>query len=222
MDKFVAVIWKDILTELRSKELLVTMLTFAILILLVFNFALGFSAGAVSVVAPAILWVSFIFASVLGMGRSFAMELERNSLMGLLLTPIDRSLLYLGKTATNLIFVFAVELLLLPLFVAFFDINLFQNAPSLLLVVILGTLGFVSVGTLFSAIAVNTRLKEIMLPLLLFPIAVPVIASSVKLTQSVLGGRGLSAAGGSLKLLVSFDIIFLAVSAVVFEYVVEE
>lgn len=222
MDKLAAIIWKDLLTEFRTKELFVTMLTFSILILMVFNFALGFSAAALPVMAPAILWISFMFAAVLGMGRSFAIELERGSIVGLLLTPVDRTLLYIGKTATNLVFVFAVELITLPLFVAFFNVSLFDHALSLVGVVVLGTVGFVSVGTLFSAIAANTRLKEIMLPILLFPVAIPVIASSVVLTKAVLNGGTLADAGDSLKLLVSFDIIFLAVSAVVFEYVIEE
>ncbi|MEM4658838.1 MAG: heme exporter protein CcmB [Candidatus Methanosuratincola sp.] len=217
-----ALIWKDVLTELRSKDVLATTVTFAILILVVFNFSLSLSTEIIPMVTPAVLWISFIFAGVLGLGRSFATEIEAGSIYGLLLTPVDRSVLYLGKMMSNLVFVLVMEFVTLPLFTGFFNVNLFEHASDLLVVVLLGTIGFVSVGTLFSAMAVNTRLREVLLPILLFPIIMPVIISAVRLTDSVLQGRGIATEGGSLKLLVSFDIIFLVVCSVVFEYVIED
>jgi heme exporter protein B len=222
MKKIWVIVWKDILTELRTKELLVSMITFALLIMVIFNFAFDFSVELIAVAAPAILWISFTFAGVLGLSRSFALEKEGNSIFGLLLTPTDRSLIFLGKMIGNIIFVFIVEAIILPIFILFFNFNLFSNVIPLLLVILLGTIGFVSVGTLFSAIALNTKLREVLLPILLFPIIIPVIVSSVKLSSSILNGSGIGKTGSSLQILVSFDIIFLVLCAVVFEYVVEE
>lgn len=222
MKKIWVIVWKDILTELRTKELLVSMITFALLIMVIFNFAFDFSVELIAVAAPAILWISFTFAGVLGLSRSFALEKEGNSIFGLLLTPTDRSLIFLGKMIGNIIFVFIVEAIILPIFILFFNFNLFSDVIPLLFVILLGTIGFVSVGTLFSAIALNTKLREVLLPILLFPIIIPVIVSSVKLSSSILNGRGIGETGSSLQILVSFDIIFLVLCAVVFEYVVEE
>jgi heme exporter protein B len=222
MKKIWAIVWKDILTELRTKELFASMFTFALLIIVIFNFAFDFSAELIPVAAPAILWVSFTFAGVLGLSRSFALEKEGNSILGLLLTPMDRSLIFLGKMIGNIIFVFIIEAIILPIFVLFFNYNIFGSILSLLFVILLGTIGFVSVGTLFSAIALNTKLREVLLPILLFPVILPVIVSSVKLSSSILNGRAIGEAGSSLQVLVSFDIIFLVLCAVVFEYVVEE
>ncbi len=222
MKKIWAIVWKDIITELRTKEIFASMFTFALLMIVIFNFAFDFSAELISVAAPAILWVAFTFAGVLGLSRSFALEKEGNSILGLLLTPMDRSLIFLGKMIGNIIFVFIVEAIILPIFVLFFNYNLFGNAVPLLLVILLGTIGFVSVGTLFSAMALNTKLREVLLPILLFPIIIPVIFSSVKLSSAILNGNPLSEVGFPLKILISFDIIFLVVCAIVFEYVVEE
>jgi len=198
------------------------MFTFALLIIVIFNFAFDFSAEIIPFAAPAILWVSFTFAGVLGLSRSFALEKEGNSILGLLLTPTDRSLIFAGKMIGNILFVFIVEAIILPIFVLFFNYNLFGNAVPLLLVILLGTIGFVSVGTLFSAMALNTKLREVLLPILLFPIIIPVIFSSVKLSSAILNGNPLSEVGFPLKILISFDIIFLVVCSIVFEYVVEE
>lgn len=222
MNKITAIIWKDIITELRTKELFISMFMFSLLILLIFNFALGFSVELITPTAPAILWVAFTFAGVLGLGRSFAIEMEGNAFMGLLLTPVDRSLLYFGKMLGNVIFVLIVEFITIPVFVVFFDLNVFGSIHWLILVLVLGTIGFVSVGTLFSAMAANTRLREVLLPLLMFPVIIPVISSSVKLTETVLQTGKLANAYSSLNLLIVFDIIFIAACAIVFEFIVED
>ncbi len=222
MRKITAILWKDFVTELRTKELLSAMFTFSLLILLIFNFAFSFSVENLQYLAPAILWITFTFAGILGLGRSFAIEKEGNSILGLLLTPIDRSLLYFGKMIGNLIFVFIIEAVTLVIFVLFFNYNLFNVILPLSFVIVLGTIGFVSVGTLFSAIALNTRLREVLLPILLLPIIIPVIVSSVKLTASILEGNSVFSAGSAIQILVSFDIIFIAACAIIFEYVLEE
>jgi len=222
MRKIFTILRKDIVTELRTKELLSAMFTFSLLILLIFNFAFSFSQENLQYVTPAILWITFTFAGILGLGRSFAIEKEGNSILGLLLTPVDRSLLYFGKMIGNLIFVFIIELITLVIFVLFFNYNLFNVILPLSFVIVLGTIGFVSVGTLFSAIALNTRLREVLLPILLLPIIIPVIVSSVKLTASILEGNSVFSAGSAIQILVSFDIIFIAACAIIFEYVLEE
>lgn len=222
MTKVWAIVWKDLISEFRTKELLTSMFTFALLTMIIFNFAFDLSAELVPIAAPAILWVAFTFAGVLGLGRSFALENERNSILGLLLTPTDRSLIFLGKMIGNSIFVFITALTIIPAFILLFNYSLGTNLFPLLFVVFLGTIGFVSVGTLFSAIASNTKLREILLPILLLPIIIPVITSSVKLTGASLSGKPLGGEGPALQVLISFDIIFLVACAVLFEYVVEE
>jgi heme exporter protein B len=222
MKRIWAIVWKDIITELRTKELFSSMFTFALLIILIFSFTFGFSVEFIPIAAPGILWVAFTFAGVLGLSRSFSIEKEGNSILGLLISPVDRSYIFLGKMVGNMIFVFIVEAIILPIFVLFFNYNLFVNFFPLLLVILLGTIGFVSVGTLFSAMAVNTRLREVLLPVLLFPVIIPVIVSSIKLIGAILDGKPIGGAGSSLQVLVSFDIIFLVVCTMVFEYVIEE
>ncbi len=222
MEKVWAIVLKDIITELRTKELFSSMFTLALLIIVIFNFAFDFSSELIPVAAPAILWVAFTFAGVLGLSRSFALEKEGNSILGLLVSPMDRSLIFLGKMISNAVFVFVVELIMIPLFVLFFNYDLGNTLFPLLLVIFLGTFGFVSVGTLFSAMASSTRLREVLLPILIFPIIIPVMVSSIKLTAAVLSGNPISQAGAALQVVVSFDIIFFVICAVVFEYVLDE
>jgi heme exporter protein B len=222
MRNIISILYKDILIELRTKELLSAMFTFAILLLVIFNFAFSLSTEVIKFAAPAILWVSFTFAGVLGLSRSFAIEKEGNSIMGLLLTPVDRSILFFGKMIGNFIFVIIVEFIILPLFSLFFNFSFTDVLLPLLLVIILGTIGFVSVGTLFSAVALNTKLREVLVPILLFPIVIPVIVSAVKLTGSILEGEPMWFNDSALQILISFDLIFIAICAVTFEYVLEE
>ncbi len=222
MKKIIAIIQKDFITELRTKELFSSMITFALLIIVVFNFAFGFSREIVDLAAPAMLWISFIFAGVLGLSRSFALEKEGNAILGLMLTPTDRTLIYAGKMISNTIFVFLVGLIIVPMFVIFFNYNFLETLVPLIPVILLGSIGFVSVGTLFSAMALNTRLREVLLPILLFPIIIPVIVSAVKLSGLALEGKSILEAESSLKLLIAFDIIFVTACSVMFEYVLEE
>ena len=222
MSKIWAIIKKDIVTELRTKELFTSMLTFALLVIVIFNFAFGFAPGILNQAAPAMLWIAFTFAGVLGLSRSFALEKEGNAVMGLLLTPTDRSLIYFGKMASNAIFVFITGLIIVPMFVIFFNYEFLATLLPLIPVIFLGAVGFVAVGTLFSAMAINTRLREVLLPILLFPIIIPVIVGAVKLSTQALSGGSIWEARAALHLLIAFDIIFLTACAVTFEYVIEE
>ncbi|NPA90486.1 MAG: ABC transporter permease [Chloroflexi bacterium] len=215
-----AIFWKDVRAEFRTKDILTGMLVFAILAVLVFNFAFDLRVERPQTVIPGVMWVAIIFASMLGLNRSFILEQDRGSLAGILLAPVDRSAIYLGKVLGNLVFMFAVEVILLPIMVVLFNVNVLM--PSVLLFVGLGTVGFAVVGTIFSAIAVNTRAREVMLPVLLLPVMVPVVIAAVKGTAGILDGNPLSEQMGALRLLIAFDVIFLGIAFLTFDYVLEE
>lgn len=218
--KILAIIHKDIIAELRTKEMFSSMFVFALLVIVIFNFAFELRVANVKEVAPGVLWVTFTFAGMLGLNRSFILEKDRGCLEGLLLAPVDRSAIYFGKMLGNLLFMSVVEAIVLPVFWVLFNPPLFR--PALVLVIVLGTVGFAGVGTLFSAIAVHTRAREVMLPVLLFPIVVPLMIAAVKLTGGLLDGQPLAEMRNWLNLLVGFDVIFLTVSYMTFDYVVEE
>jgi heme exporter protein B len=196
------------------------MFVFALLVIVIFNFAFELRVANVKQVAPGVLWVTFTFAGMLGLNRSFILEKDKGCLEGLLLAPVDRSAIYFGKMLGNLIFMSVVEAIVLPIFWVLFNPPLFS--PMLILVIVLGTLGFAGVGTLFSAVAVHTRAREVMLPVLLFPIVVPLMIAAVKITGGLLDGQLLSEMRNWMNLLVGFDVIFLTVSYMTFDYVVEE
>ena len=218
--KILAIVHKDIIAELRTKEMFSSMFVFALLVIVIFNFAFELRVANVKQVAPGVLWVAFTFAGMLGLNRSFILEKDKGCLEGLLLAPVDRSAIYFGKMLGNLIFMSVVEAIVLPIFWVLFNPPLFS--PALIPVIVLGTLGFAGVGTLFSAIAVHTRAREVMLPILLFPIVVPLMIAAVKITGGLLDGQPLSEMRNWLNLLVGFDVIFLTVSYMTFDYVVEE
>jgi heme exporter protein B len=222
-----AILAKDLSAELRSRELFSAMLVFSLLVVLIFNFALELDRTARENVAAGVLWVTFTFAGTLGLNRSLAMEKDRGSLDGLLLAPVDRSALFFGKMLGNLLFMAAVEAVILPVFTVLFNISLLR--PWLFLVIALGTLGFASVGTLLSSMTVHTRAREVMLPILLFPVSVPVVVAAVQASSGVLlaeAGRTMGTlwetAGAWVNLLIVYDVIFLAIALMVFDYVVEE
>lgn len=217
--KIWAMVQKDLLIELRSRDLLSSAVVFALLVLLIFNFALDLTGNTVRAVAPGILWITLIFAGMLTLGRSFAREQERDALQGLLLAPVDRGGLFLAKLCVNLLLLGIVELFAVPIFIALYNLNL--RLLDLVLILLLGTVGFVSVGTLFSAVAANTRAREALLPLLLFPVLVPVIIGAVKATGETISD--VAPAGPPwIGLLLAFDILFLTLGYLLFAYVIEE
>lgn len=220
MEKILAIMEKDLVYELRTKEIISSTLVFSLLALVIFNFAFELRVENVVAVAPGVLWVAFAFGGVLGLGRTFAMEKDKGTLEGILLAPLDRGSIYLAKLMSNLAYILVVEAVTLPVFAVFF--NLPVAKPWLFLTILLGTVGFAGVGTLLSAIAAHTRAREVMLPLLLFPITIPVVISSVKATGAILAGEGSGSYMPWLNLLLAYDAIFLAISYLVFEYVVEE
>ncbi len=218
--KSLAIVAKDVVAELRTKEIFTAMFVFALLVIVIFNFAFELHRVEMELIAPGVLWVAFTFAGVLGLNRSFVLEKDRGCLEGLMLCPVDRSAIYVGKLVGNLIFMGVMEVIALPIFGVLSNLSVFRLA--LIPVIVLGTVGFAAVGTLFSAMAVNTRTREVMLPVLLFPILVPVIIAAVKATQQVLAGSSLMGIANWLNLLIAFDVIFLVAAFLTFEFVVEE
>lgn len=215
-----AVISKDLSAELRSRELLSAMVVFALLVILIFNFTLELDAETRSSVTAGVLWVTFAFAGTLGLNRSMAMEKDRGCLDGLLLSPVDRSAIYFGKTLGNLVFMLIVEVVVLPIYSILYNINLFD--PGLILVLLLGSLGYVVVGTLLSTMTVQTRTRDMLLPILLFPVVIPLFMAAVKASSGFLDGVDFAEISMWVNLLIAFDVIFTAVGFMMFEYVIEE
>ncbi len=215
-----AVLWKDLRIELRTKDIFTSMAVFAVLALMIFNFAFELRIPDKTVVIPGVLWVAIIFSGVLGLGRAFISEKDRGSMAGLLLAPVDRSAIYLGKMLASLLFILVMEAFLLPLMVIFFNTN-FISLP-LLLILFLGTLGFAAVGTVFSGLAVNTRTREVLLPVLLFPVMLPVLMAGIRATIGFMEGETLIDMMKWVNLLLFFDIMYLVVAYMTFDFVVEE
>ena len=213
---------KDLRLELRSRTSLLSAAVFAALVLLVFNFARDPTAVATIDLAPSVLWVTVAFASVLAMNRAFTVERENAAFDGLLLAPVPREVLYLGKYLANLAFVLLVEAIALPLFVLFFNLDLSHALGGLLLTILLATTGFVAVGTIFSAMVVKTRFAELMLPILLLPFMVPPLILAVKTTVPLFAGRPLSEVVDGLRFLAVYDVVFITLAVLLFSAVVDE
>ncbi len=217
-----AIAGKDIRAELRSRTALLSALVFAALVLVVFNFARDPTAISATALAPSVLWVTFALAAMVAMNRAFTIERENAAMDGLLLAPVPREALFLGKLVANLAFVGVVELVTLPLFTLFFNLSLGPMLPGILGVAALATVGFVAVGTIFSAMAVRTRFAELMLPVLLLPFMVPPLIGAVQVTSRLLADRPLSEMWGWLRLLALYDIVFVTLCTLAFSAVVDE
>ncbi len=214
--------YKDLILEIRTRDVVASVLVFALLVVVVFSFALNSVPSAVrDDLVPGVLWVAFSFAGVLAMSRAFVLEKEKGSLQGLLLAPVSRDAIYFGKMLSSFVFMLVVEAAFIPLFAVLFDFTYFS--PYLIVVLLLATLGFVAVGTLFSAIAVHTRSREIMLPVLFLPIVSPVIIAAVE-SSSALVGTGVTGVSPErwLGLIAVFDMVFLVGCPWVFGLVLEE
>ena len=215
-----AITWKDLTAEFRSREIFSAMLVFSLLVVLIFNFALELDITTRQTVTAGVLWVTFAFAGTLGLNRSMAVEKDRGCLDGLLLAPVDRAAIYFGKVISNLVFMLIVEAIVLPVYSFLYNVNLFN--PGLFLVILLGSIGYIAVGTLLASMAIQARTRDVLLPILLFPVAVPVLIAAVKASEGFLAGSDFSTVYAPLSLLIGYDVIFIAVAYMVFDYVVEE
>lgn len=215
-----AVLRKDLVLELRRRELVVSALVFALLVLVVFTFAFDLRVAEIEAVGPGALWTAVLFAGVLNVGRTVVLERERGGWEGLLLAPLEPGALYVAKLAGNLVFLLLVEALLLPLFGALYRLPVLSL--RVVWVLALGTLGFAAVGTLFSALSAGSRAREVLLPVLLFPVLVPVIIATVQATTEALAPRLVIGSAPWDSLLLAFDALAVLGGYVLFDHVLEE
>jgi heme exporter protein B len=215
------VAWKDLISEVRSRETLSSMFFFALIVILVFSFSFSMDQQAARELIAGIMWVAFAFTGMIGLGKSFAAELQNDCLEQLQISPTSKGAVYLGKLTANLLFMLVVEVILFPMFVVFFNLDVVEELPLLLLIFALATLGLSTVGTLFSAMTVQIRAREVMLPILLLPLAVPVMISAVEATRGALNGDPLALYGNWLQLLAVFDIVFTVLSFWAFEWILD-
>ncbi|HZJ22508.1 MAG TPA: heme exporter protein CcmB [Anaerolineales bacterium] len=220
LQAILAIVWKDLRAEFRSFELVSSMLVFSLLVILIFNFALELDIKTRQTVTAGVLWSTFAFAGTLGLNRSMSIEKDRGCLDGLLLAPVDRSAIYFGKFISNLAFMLLVEAFVLPIYSLLYNTNLFQ--PGLLVVILLGSIGYTAVGTLLAAMSVQTRTRDVLLPILLFPVAFSVLLAAVKASGGFLSNSELTEILLPINLLIAYDVIFIAVAFMVFDIVVEE
>ncbi len=215
-----AMLWKDIVLEVRSRELVVSVIVFGLLLVVVFSFALRPSPGQAAALAPGILWVSFAFAATLAMNRAFVREQEAGALEGLLVSPVSRDAIFLAKAAASFIFMLLVEAALLPAYAVMLQFS--ALSWTLGAVIVLATLAFALIGTLFSAMAAQTRSREIMLPVLFFPIITPVIIAAVAASNRAVGGETFVGLGRWLLLIGVFDALFVVICPWLFSFIVED
>jgi heme exporter protein B len=220
--RILAIVWKDLTAERRSKANFNAVAFLAALILLLFGFAIGPDQAAIEAAASGLVWLTVLFSGVLSFNRSWEQELEDGALETLLLYPGDRKSIFLGKLIANLAFVFAVELVLVPVATVLYDLPVLEHAFALAGVIALGTIGFVTLGTFYAALASRMRAREVLLPLLLFPMLIPLLVGAVEATGQLLHGNVMGNAGAWIRLLFVFDVIFFVASIFAFEHVIEE
>jgi heme exporter protein B len=216
-----AVVWKDVLVERRTKETVNAVVFFSVLLLFVFEFTLGADRERLAAVLPGLLWLGVLLAGLLGLGRTFVLERENDCWEALLLTPGDKGAVYVGKLAGNVVLMALVETIVLLLFTVLLNVDVGRALPGLLLVLALGTLGIAAVGTLFGAMTAHVRARELLFPVLLLPVLVPVLLAVVKSTEALLGGEPLSAVAHWLKLLVAADVIYVVAGLLTFDVLLE-
>lgn len=222
MDKIWAILRKDLIIELRTKDSLNSMLFFGVVVLVIFNFALESLRESSRTAVPGILWASFAFSGTLGLNRMFAAEKENSCLQALLMIPVDRGVIYLGKMLAATVFMLIVEVVIFVFCLIFFNLTVWSEIPYLFLVFLIGTLGFTAVGTLLSAIAVNTRMREVLLPLILFPVILPVLINAVEATDIILNSLDYQALTLPLTVMSVFTIVLGTISYLLFEHVLED
>ncbi len=221
MQGALAILLKDLQIEWRTRESLSSVLVLSVLLLVVFSVAHDAPPEAAPALAPAVLWATFVFTGLLGVQRAFVLERENDCLAGLLSAPVDPAAIFAGKLLGNVVLLAVTQAIVVPLVGLFFHLDLGPVLPGLLLVCLLGNLGFAALATLFAAIAVRTRAREVMLPLLLLPLLVPLLIGAVTATRAVLGG-GLAEAREGLAVLIAFDVVFVVAGWLLFAYVVRD
>lgn len=214
-------LWKDLLLELRRRDSLLTMFFFGTLLLFVFHFSFDPAPDQIVAMAPGLLWLAFLFTGTLGLAQMFQAERENHNLDALLLSPLDPGAMFLAKAAFNLILMLLVELVVIPLFWILFNLPFWNLLPQVFLVTLLGTIGFCALGTLMSALTLKARARELLLPLVLFPLMIPVVLATIRCLEEVLRAGEVGNQMGWLRLLLGFDVIFLTAGVLIFDWVIE-
>jgi heme exporter protein B len=217
-----ALLWKDLRVEWRQRETLASVCVFGVLVVLLFDFGFSMTGEASLRLLPGVLWIAFAFSGILAFNRSFAAERQNACLDGLRLAPVDPGLIYIAKLAANLIFLAVAEIVIVFVAALFFNFSFLPSLRWFTGVVFFGTLGYAAVGVTFAAVAANTRMREVMLPVLQFPVVIPIFIAAIEATTSVLKADPAANFGGWVRLLVAFGIIFIVLSFLLFEYVMEE
>jgi heme exporter protein B len=211
---------KDLRLESRSRGRLMSMLTFAVLVAVVFSFTLDPTAQEPPIAS--MLWVTILFAGMLGLGRSFSLEKEQDVLVGVLLAPIDRGAVYFGKFIANVVLLTVTTVAIFLIYAIFFQLSLWHALGGLTVITALAIIGFMALGTLFSAVTASTKLGDTLLPIVLVPLLMPVVIFSAAATQRLMVGLPLSEVESSIRMLLAFDLIFVLASTLLFGSVVEE
>jgi len=224
MKESLAVIWaigrKDLLLETRNKDVIVAISAFALLVLMIFTFAIDINQVNAKLTGPGILWASIAFAGVTGLNRAFALELEGNTLEALMLAPISRDLIYAGKMFGNFLFITAAQIIVIPIFAVLFNLAVLRW--EMLVVSLITTIGFSAIGTLFAAMTIRVRAREVMLPLLFLPVVTPLIMAAVESTSHVVNDSSWPEIYQWIQLAIAFDIAFIVVSAFIFQQILED
>ena len=206
------IVWKDMVSEIRNRENLSSMLFFALSVILIFSFSFSMDQRSVKELMPGIIWVAFGFTGIIGLGKSFLPEVQNDCIEYLQIAPISKGAIYLGKFFGNALFLLAAEIILFPLFIIFFNLDILDKTPMFMLIFLVATIGLSALGTLFSALTVQIRAREVMFPILLLPLAVPIFIGAVESTRGALNGDPLTAYVHWVKLLAVFDVVFIVVS----------
>jgi heme exporter protein B len=215
------IIWKDLVSEIRNRENVSSMFFFALAVILIFSFSFSMDQAATKELMPGIIWVAFGFTGIIGLGKSFLPEVQNDCMEYLQMAPVSKGAIYLGKFFGNVLFLLLAEIILFPLFILFFNLDILDKLPIILLIFLIATMGLSALGTLFSALTVQIRAREVMFPILLLPLAVPVFIGAVESTRGALNGDPLYLYLQWLELLAIFDLIFMIVSFWVFEFILD-
>lgn len=221
LKQIMILVHKDILSELRSKEMVSSMLVFSILTAVIFSFAFESDSDTIRKVFPGILWIALIFAGILGLNRSISVELMNDALMGLMLGVADPGVIYLSKSLSNFLFLLLIQVVNLPILFIIFNMPVISSYLFFILIVFLGTWGFIALGTFMSVLSANTNFSEVLLPIILFPLIIPLLIAAVQATGSLFSETGFQGLSTWLAILMAFDVIFTVIPWILFDYLLE-
>lgn len=217
-----AIVWKDLILEFRTRERVAAMGAFAVLAAVLFNYAIDRTAVRPQTIASGLIWMTIVFGGLLGIGRTFHLEHEDGALQGVLMTSAPKDAIFLGKTLANFLLLYLVAIIVVAVFTLFFGLDLGPRLDLLAAVIALGALGFVALGTLFSAVSSGTRMGETLLPILVFPLLLPMVVYGTQATGRILAARPAAEVTANLRMLTAFALVAMAAGAGLFRYVVEE